>query len=48
MMISSAMVLFSTTDRTPVYINLGAMLCLAIAVTMMNFKKNGTDQKSRH
>ena len=32
--------LMTTTDRTPVYINICAMLSLAIAVSVMNFQKN--------
>lgn len=39
-MISSVFSLMTTTDRTPVYINICAMLSLAIAVSVMNFQKN--------
>lgn len=39
-MISSVVSLYSTTDRTPVYINVGAMACLVVVVTLLNFKKN--------
>lgn len=43
-MISSAISLYTTPDRTPVYINIAAMLCLVIVVTLMNFqKKNKTN-----
>lgn len=34
-MISSAFTLLATTDRTAVYINIFAMLSLAVAVTIM-------------
>ena len=34
-MISSVFSLMTTTDRTPVYINICAMLSLAIAVSVM-------------
>lgn len=46
-MVSSVLVLMATTDRTPVYINIAAMLSLAIAISVMNFKKNGQDRRSR-
>lgn len=39
-MISSAMTLFATTDRTPVYVNLAAMVVLVAVITMMNFQKD--------
>lgn len=39
-MISSVVSLYSTTDRTPVYINVAAMACLVVVVTLLNFKKN--------
>lgn len=39
-MISSVFSLMTTTDRTPVYINIFAILSLAIAVSVMNFQKN--------
>ncbi len=44
-MISSAITLYSTTDRTPVYINIAAMACLVVIVTLLNFRKN--DQNYR-
>lgn len=44
-MISSALSLYSTTDRTPVYINVAAMACLVIIVSLLNFqKKNQNDR----
>lgn len=44
-MISSALSLYSTTDRTPVYINVAAMACLIIIVSLLNFqKKNQNDR----
>ena len=39
-MISSAITLFSTTDRTPVYINIAAMYVLIVIITILNFQKN--------
>lgn len=42
-MISSVFTLSATTDRTPVYINVGAMLALAIAVSLLNFKNKPKD-----
>lgn len=43
-MISSAISLYTTPDHTPVYINIAAMLCLVVVVTLMNFqKKNKTN-----
>lgn len=44
-MISSAITLYSTTDRTPVYINVAAMACLVIIVTLLNFRKNNQNYK---
>ena len=45
LMISSALSLFSNTDRTPVYINVASMACLMIVVTLLNFKnKNKNEQ----
>lgn len=38
-MISSALSLFNSTDRTPVYINVAAMACLVVVVTLLNFRK---------
>lgn len=37
-MISSVLSLLHGGDRTAVYINVGAMAALAIAVTVLNFK----------
>lgn len=37
-MISSVFILMATPERTAVYINIGAMFCLAIAISVMNFK----------
>lgn len=39
-MISSALTLFSTSDRTPVYVNVAAMACLVAVVTILNFRQN--------
>ncbi len=39
-MISSALTLFSTPDRTPVYVNIAAMACLVAVVTLLNFQRN--------
>ena len=39
-MISSAVTLFSTTDRTPVYINIAAMCVLIVIISILNFHKN--------
>lgn len=41
MVISSALSLFGNTlnDKTPVYVNIGAMVCLIGAITFMNFDK---------
>lgn len=39
-MISSAFSLYTTTDRTPVYINIAAMVCLVIVISLMNFNKS--------
>lgn len=44
-MISSAFSLFTTTDRTPVYINVAAMACLIIIVTLLNFQKKNEIEK---
>lgn len=38
-MISSALSLYNSTDRTPVYINVAAMACLVIVVSLLNFQK---------
>lgn len=39
-MISSAITLYATPDRTPVYLNIAAMACLIAIVTLMNFNKS--------
>lgn len=39
-MISSVFTLMATSDRTGVYLNVGAMFCLVIAISVMNFKNN--------
>ena len=39
-MISSAVTLFSTSERTPVYINIAAMCVLIVIITLLNFQKN--------
>ena len=44
-MISSAFSLFTTTDRTPVYINVAARACLIIIVTLLNFQKKNEIEK---
>lgn len=41
-MISSAFTLFSTTDRTPIYINVAAMVCLIAIISLLNFQKKNT------
>lgn len=42
-MISSVFTLSATTDRTSVYINVVAMACLVIVVTLLNYKKKPND-----
>lgn len=42
-MISSVLTLSLTTDRTPVYINVAAMACLAIIISMINLKNKPKD-----
>lgn len=42
-MISSAFTLNITPDRTPVYLNVGAMACLVIVISMLNFKNKPKD-----
>lgn len=37
-MVSSALSLLASTDRTPVYVNVAAMICLVIVVSLLNFK----------
>lgn len=44
LMISSALILYTTPERTPVYINIAAMFCLAVAVTLLNFQKKKEDK----
>ena len=44
-MISSVLSLLNGGDRTAVYINIGAMVALAIAVTVLNFKMPHKDMK---
>ncbi|MDL2231219.1 hypothetical protein LJB85_00575 [Porphyromonadaceae bacterium OttesenSCG-928-L07] len=39
-MISSVFSLYSTPDRTPVYLNIAAMVCLVFAVSVLNFNKS--------
>ncbi len=39
-MISSVFTLMATSDRTGVYLNVGAMFCLVLAISVMNFKNN--------
>ena len=39
-MISSVFTLMATSERTGVYLNVGAMFCLVIAISVMNFKNN--------
>ena len=39
-MISSALTLFSTPDRTPVYVNVAEMACLVAVVPLQNFQRN--------
>lgn len=43
LMISSALILYTTSERTPVYLNIAAMLCLVITVTLLNFQKKKDD-----
>ncbi len=39
-MVSSALILFAPTDhKTPVYINIAAMVCLVAVITLLNFHK---------
>lgn len=40
LVISSYFSLQAGGDRTPVYINLAAMVCLVILITILNFQKN--------
>ncbi len=45
-MISSVISLYTTTNRTPVYLNVSAMAILIIIVTLLNFRKNNKDVQS--
>lgn len=45
-MISSVFTLMATPERTAVYLNVGAMFCLVIAISVMNFK-NKPQQRER-
>lgn len=38
-MISSVFTLYNTTDRTAIYINIGAMATLVAVISIMNFNK---------
>jgi len=44
-MISSVFSLMQNADRTAVYLNVGAMLCLMVAVTFLNFKSKNSKEK---
>ena len=44
-MVSSALTLNSTTDRTPVYINVAAMIGLIAIITILNLQKNNQNNK---
>lgn len=44
-MISSVFTLTTSTDRTGAYINIGAMFCLVLAITFMNFKNKPDHRK---
>lgn len=39
-MISSVFTLFTTTNRTPVYLNIAAMATLIAVITLLNLRKN--------
>ncbi|MDR1756679.1 MAG: hypothetical protein LBR65_06970 [Culturomica sp.] len=43
-MVSSVITLTNTIDRTAVYINIAAMMCLTAAITFLNFR-NKPDKK---
>lgn len=45
-MISSALTLTSTLNRTPVYINVAAMACLVAIITLLNFKRNSGNDRN--
>lgn len=38
-MISSVITLYATTERTPVYLNMAAMVVLIVIITLLNFQK---------
>lgn len=38
-MLSSVFTLFSTPDRTAIYLNVAAMVCLIAIITLLNFRK---------
>lgn len=44
-MISSMISLYTTTNRTPVYLNVAAMAVLIIMVTLLNFRKNNQNDR---
>jgi len=44
-MISSVISLYTTTNRTPVYLNVAAMAVLIIMVTLLNFRKNNQNDR---
>lgn len=44
-MISSVFTLMATTDHTGVYLNVGAMFCLVIAISVINFKNKPENRK---
>lgn len=45
-MISSAITLFSTPDRTPIYINIAEMCVFIVIIILLNFQKN--KENDRH
>ena len=45
-MISSVISLYTTTNRTPVDLNVSAMAVLIIILTLLNFRKNNKDVQS--
>lgn len=40
LMVSSCLTLMNTDDRTPVYVNVAAMICLTVIITLINLKKS--------
>ena len=40
LMVSSALTLISSIDKTPVYLNVIGMFCLIVVITLMNINKN--------